>query len=130
MDGRIAVVTGASRGIGQYIAERFAAEGAAIALVARTLAPDTSRLPGSLEEVAGRIRANGGKAEAIPADLTSPEDVETIVARAEEALGPVDTLVNNAGANFYGPALAVVETAPFPLEAVTHVGNAIVIAAP
>jgi citronellol/citronellal dehydrogenase len=107
MDGRVAIVTGASRGIGQSIAERFAAEGAAVALVARTLAPGTSRLPGSLEEVADRIRAGGGKAEAIPADLTVPENVETVVCRAEEALGPVDTLVNNAGANFYGPALGV-----------------------
>lgn len=107
MDGRVAIVTGASRGIGQHIAELFAAEGAAVALVARTVASGTSRLPGSLEEVADRIRAAGGKAETIPADLTSPDDVETIVARASDALGPVDTLVNNAGVNFYGPALEV-----------------------
>jgi citronellol/citronellal dehydrogenase len=107
MDGRVAIVTGASRGIGQRIAERFAAEGAAVVLVARTLAPGTSRLPGSLEEVADRIRAAGGKAEVLTADLTAPADVETVIARAEAALGPVDTLVNNAGVNFYGPALGV-----------------------
>jgi citronellol/citronellal dehydrogenase len=107
MDGRVAIVTGASRGIGQRIAERFAAEGAAVALVARTVSPGTSRLPGSLTEVVAGIRAAGGTAEAIAADLTSPDDVETIVARASALLGPVDVLVNNAGVNFYGPALAV-----------------------
>ncbi|MGI8329432.1 SDR family NAD(P)-dependent oxidoreductase [Actinomadura scrupuli] len=103
----MAIVTGASRGIGQYIAERLAAEGAAIALVARTVAPGSPSLPGSLEEVMDRIRADGGRVEAVPADLTLPESVETIVARAEAALGPVDTLVNNAGVNFYGPALDI-----------------------
>ena len=107
MNGRVALVTGASRGIGQYIAERFAAEGAAVALVARTVSAGTSPLPGSLEEVVERIRAAGGRVEAIPADLTVPDDVETVVERAEAALGPLDLLVNNAGVNFYGPALDV-----------------------
>ena len=107
MDGRVAVITGASRGIGQRIAERIAVEGAAVVLVARTLAPGASRLPGSLDEVVNRIRAAGGKAEAIQADLTSPAAVETIIGRAEQAVGPIDTLVNNAGVNFYGPALTI-----------------------
>jgi citronellol/citronellal dehydrogenase len=107
MEGRVAVITGASRGIGAHIAELFAAEGAAVALVARTAEPGTSRLPGSLEEVVGRIRGRGGQAVALRADLTDPDDLESIAARAAEALGPVDTLVNNAGVNFYGPALAV-----------------------
>ncbi len=107
MDGRVAIVTGASRGIGRHIAERLAADGAAVALVARTVTEGTSRLPGSLEEAVEQIHARGGRAVAIPADLTSPDDVETIVARATEALGPVDTLVNNAGVNFYGQALDV-----------------------
>jgi NAD(P)-dependent dehydrogenase (short-subunit alcohol dehydrogenase family) len=109
MDGRTAIVTGASRGIGRHIAERLAGEGAAVALVARTVTPGDSRLPGSLDEVVDQILARGGRAAAIPADLTAPGDVETIVARAEQALGPVDTLVNNAGVNFYGPALHLPE---------------------
>jgi NAD(P)-dependent dehydrogenase (short-subunit alcohol dehydrogenase family) len=107
MDGHVAIVTGASRGIGQRIAERFAEEGAAVAIVARTLTPGSSSLPGSIDEVVGGILERGGIAAAIPADLTRPEEVETIVGRAEAALGPVDILVNNAGVNFYGPALAI-----------------------
>lgn len=105
MEGRVVLVTGASRGIGQHIAERFAGEGAAVALVARTDEPGNSRLPGSLKEVVGRIEERGGRAVAIRADLADPADIESIPGRAEELLGPVDTLVNNAGVNFYGPAL-------------------------
>jgi NAD(P)-dependent dehydrogenase (short-subunit alcohol dehydrogenase family) len=107
MDGRVAIVTGASRGIGERIARRLAAEGAAVALVARTLSPGASRLPGSLAETAAQIRDGGGRAEVVAADLTSAADVETVIERAQDALGPVDTLVNNAGVNFYGPALEV-----------------------
>src|SRR5690349_19344900 len=107
LDGRVAIVTGASRGIGQRIAERFAADGAAVALVARTVAAGEAPLPGSIEETADAIRSSGGRAVAVPADLSDPADVDTIVERATEALGPVDILVNNAGVNFYGPALDV-----------------------
>ena len=107
LHGRAAIVTGASRGIGQAIAERFAGEGAAVVLVARTLSAGTSRLPGSIEETVDRITAAGGFAAPLQADLTDPEQVETIVERAEALVGPVDTLVNNAGVNFYGPAMDV-----------------------
>ncbi|HVU74865.1 MAG TPA: SDR family NAD(P)-dependent oxidoreductase [Mycobacteriales bacterium] len=105
LDGRVAVVTGASRGIGASIAERFAAEGAHVAVVARTREAGDSRLPGSIAEVAESIRAAGGIAEPIVTDLTKDDDVEALPGLVEAALGPVDILVNNAGANFYGPAL-------------------------
>ncbi len=107
MEGRVALITGASRGIGGHLAERFSQEGAAVAVVARTGRPGTSRLPGSLDEVVTRIRERGGQAVGVPADLTDPDDVESIVARAQEMLGPLDTLVNNAGVNLYAPVLEV-----------------------
>jgi citronellol/citronellal dehydrogenase len=103
LEGRVAVVTGASRGIGRAIAELFAAEGAVVGLVARTAGPGSSALPGSLKEVVEGIEQAGGRAAGLTCDLTSAEDVETLWGRAEDALGPVDTLVNNAGVNFYGP---------------------------
>jgi NAD(P)-dependent dehydrogenase (short-subunit alcohol dehydrogenase family) len=107
LDGRVALVTGASRGIGRNIAERFAAEGATVALVARTIEEGDVALPGSLAAAVAAITAAGGRAVAVPGDLSDPDDVDGILARAEAAVGPIDTLVNNAGVNFYGPALDV-----------------------
>ncbi len=107
LDGRVAVVTGASRGIGRSIAELFAAEGAAVAVVARTATSGDSKLDGSVDEVVGAIVERGGRAVGIRADLTEPDDLESIIPRVEDGLGPVDILVNNAGVNFYGPALDI-----------------------
>lgn len=94
--GRRVVVTGASRGIGAGIAERLGAEGAAVALVARTL--DSHRtLAGSLNETAERCRAVGAKVTIIIADLTNDEDRSRVVPEAVASLGgPIDVLVNNA----------------------------------
>src|SRR5215510_2229257 len=108
-DGRVALVTGASRGIGAAIAERLASEGAAVAVTARTLDPHPT-LPGTLRDVVEGIETAGGKAVAIPADLADADGRARIVPDVESALGPVDILVNNAAAAFY------VATAELPLR--------------
>jgi NAD(P)-dependent dehydrogenase (short-subunit alcohol dehydrogenase family) len=109
LTGRVAIVTGASRGIGAAIARRFGAEGASVALVARSLEPGSGgHLAGSLRETADVVERDGGRALPIVADLSDPAcDRAAIVARTEAELGPVDILVNNAAACFY---LALDET--------------------
>ena len=94
--GRVAIVTGASRGLGKAIAAAFAREGAAVAVTARTQVEWDSRLPGTIHETVAAIEAAGGRAVAISADLAKPEDVDRLVDEARSALGPIDLLVNNA----------------------------------
>ncbi|MBM3658111.1 MAG: SDR family NAD(P)-dependent oxidoreductase [Actinobacteria bacterium] len=101
-EGKVALVTGASRGIGAAVAYRLAAEGAAVAVTART-ADAHPTLEGSLRETVQRIEAAGGRAVAIVADLADGDDRARIVPETEAALGPVDILVNNAAAAFYLP---------------------------
>jgi citronellol/citronellal dehydrogenase len=101
-DGRVALVTGASRGIGAAIALRLAREGASVAVTARTLDPHPA-LPGTLRDVVDGVEAMGGKAVAVPADLADPDARARIVPEVESAFGPVDILVNNAAAAFYAP---------------------------
>ena len=101
LDGRVAIVTGASRGIGAEIARRFAAEGAAVAVAARTTEPGTSPLPGTIGETVGQIRAAGGTAVAIATDLSKPADRERLVEQATRQLGPPDILVSNAAVTYF-----------------------------
>jgi citronellol/citronellal dehydrogenase len=101
--GRRALVTGASRGIGAAIAERLAAEGADVAIAARTL-EQHDHLAGSLLGTRDRLRAYGTTVPVVVADLTDEEDRRRIVPEAVEALGgPVEILVNNAAAAIYQP---------------------------
>ena len=102
-EGRRALVTGASRGIGAGIAERLAAEGADVALVARTRS-EHAVLEGSLEETAARCEAHGARSVVVVADITRTDDRERVVGEAVEGLGgSIDVLVNNAAAAIYQP---------------------------
>jgi citronellol/citronellal dehydrogenase len=107
--GRTALITGASRGIGVAIAERFAEEGAAVAVTARTVEPDDSMLEGSLAETVEKITNSGGRVIAIPADLSRPEERERLVHDAQAELGPISILVNNAAVTWFGPVSGFTE---------------------
>lgn len=121
LHGRVALITGAGRGIGRAIALAFSAEGAKVAITARST--------DQLDEVAGKIRDAGGEVLAIAADLTDRSQPAAIVQQIEAKFGPVEILVNNAGLgsssdprpvidfddDFWDKSLAINLTAPYLL---------------
>ena len=101
--GRVALVTGASRGIGAAIAERLASEGAAVALAARSLDTHPPDLPGTLLEMVEKIEKRGGRAIAIQGDAGQADSRANMVSECERQLGPIDILVPNAAYAPYRP---------------------------
>lgn len=94
---KVTIITGGGRGIGRAMALLFAREGAKVAVTARTV--------DEIEEVASKITVFGGSAVAIQADLNSADDIKRLIKETESALGPVDILINNAGALRLAPII-------------------------
>ena len=101
--GKVAVVTGASRGIGEAIAIRYAMEGAKVVVSARTVEEGDHILPGSINSVVKRIRDAGGEALAVRCDLSEAAEREALIKQTVDAFGPVDILVNNAAITYFIP---------------------------
>jgi len=110
LDGKVTVVTGASRGIGLSIAELFAEEGAKVICTARTLKEGDHRLEGSLNTTVAGIKAKGGEATAVACDVSEFANIEKCVEEVHKAYGLIDVLVNNAALTYFIPV------ADFPLN--------------
>ncbi len=95
LDGKVAIITGGGRGLGQYVAEALAGAGASVMIC--------SRKAEACEEVARSITERGGLARAMACDITHSEDVEQVIAATRVAFGGIDILVNNSGATWGAP---------------------------
>ena len=109
LGGKTLLITGASRGIGKAIALRAAADGANIAIIAKTVEPHP-KLPGTIHSAAAEIEEAGGKALALAVDIRFEDQIATAVARTIETFGRLDVLVNNAS------AISLTSTAQTPLK--------------
>lgn len=107
LKGKVAIITGAGRGIGREVALKFALDGAKVVLASRT--------KGEIEAVVREITGRGGEALAVPTDVSSESEIKQLVETTEAHFGPVDILVNNAGTLILKP---LVETSPEELNKV------------
>jgi citronellol/citronellal dehydrogenase len=105
LEGKVAVVTGASRGIGKAIALRLGAEGAGVVCASRTMDDAPSSLPGTNDQTVREIQAAGGRALAARCDVRLEDEVERLRAATIAEFGRCDILINNAGISFPGRTL-------------------------
>ena len=103
LDGKVVVVTGASRGIGADVARLFAAEGGRVVCAARTVQEGQHPFAGSLESTVSAIHEAGGDAHAVGANIAEPAECERLILEARQRYGPIDVLVNNAALTYYVP---------------------------
>ncbi len=103
LDGKVVVVTGASRGIGSEIAKVFAGEGGKVVCAARTLKEGEHQFEGSLESTVKAIRDVGGEATPVAVNISEPEECEKLIATARDTYGPIDVMVNNAALTYFIP---------------------------
>jgi citronellol/citronellal dehydrogenase len=104
LQGKIAIVTGASRGIGKAMALGLAKAGASVVVAARTTEPRAG-LPGTIHDTVAEIEDNGGKALAVACNVREEESIREMVNRTLDEFGAVDVLINNAGIGGYAPFL-------------------------
>ena len=102
LDGKVAVVTGASKGIGAAIAKHLAADGAAVVV-------NYSASKAGADQVVGEIKARGGRAVAVQANVAKKSDIEKLVAETKKVFGPIDILVNNAAIYEFAPLDQITE---------------------
>jgi citronellol/citronellal dehydrogenase len=102
LDGKVAIVTGASRGVGAATAVALAAAGVRVACAARATDESPLPTPGTIDETVDRVTSNGGQAIGVPTNLAVDAEVEAMVATTIDSFGRVDILVNNAAITFPG----------------------------
>jgi citronellol/citronellal dehydrogenase len=104
LEGRVAIITGSSRGIGRALALAFAKKGCHVVVAAKTETPDP-RLPGTIHETAREVEALGGKALPVACDVRDEEKIEALAKQTLDHFGRIDILINNAGALWWKPML-------------------------